>query len=97
MLGLRIAGPSRYVELRWDGRDWQADGRTGALQVMLDFDRWLLLLRHRPGDSAHARWLAISFVRGSDERRALCTALYSAPPESNPEPPQVRAPDRVAD
>ncbi|MBL8344019.1 MAG: hypothetical protein JNN03_01110 [Rubrivivax sp.] len=95
--GRRIAGPLRQVEVRWDGRDWQLDGSTGELRVMLDFDRWLLLLRHQPKARGRVRWVALSFVRGDDDFRALRTALYCPPPEPTPDLPHVRAPDRATD
>jgi len=96
-LGLRMAGPSRPVEVRWDGQVWRLDGAAGELQVMLDFDRWLLLLRHQREGRAGPRWVALSFTRGGDDLRALRTALYSPPPEPTPDLPHVRAPDRATD
>jgi hypothetical protein len=97
-LGFCIAGAPRVVEIGWDGRDWHVDGSAGELQVMLDFDRWLLLLRHRPRDRrAGVRWVAISFAPRADDLRALRTALYSSPPEATPDLPHVRAPDRATD
>jgi hypothetical protein len=97
VLGLRIAGPSHHVEVRWDGRDWRVDGRIGEVRVMLDLDRWMLLLRHRPEGRVGVRWVAVSFARGNEDLRTLRTALYSPPPEPTPDPPHVRAPDRATD
>lgn len=97
MLGLRIAGSARPVEIRWDGQGWQVDGVGGRLQVMLDFDRWMLLMRHRPDAHAQVRWIAVSFAPEADGLRALRTALYSRPPEATPEQPHVRVPDRATD
>ncbi|MBI5721890.1 MAG: hypothetical protein HZC37_29810 [Burkholderiales bacterium] len=101
VLGLRIAGSARSFDIRWDGQGWQVDGVRGRLQVMLDFDRRLLLLRHRPDGPARARWIAVSFARGGLQGlhglRVLRTALYSRPPEATPEQPHVRAPDRATD
>lgn len=101
--GLAGAGPARPVDVAWDGQRWQVDGAAGDLQVMLDLDRWLLLLRHHPvagggaGVGGGNRWLAISFPRGAEAHRALRAALYSSPPEATSKPPPVRAPDRAAD
>jgi MFS family permease len=98
LLGRRVAGPWRSVELRWDGREWQVEGVPGGLQVMLDFGGGLLLLRHRPRARGGARWLAISFAQGAIGQRTLRTALYSRPPEATPDlQPHVRAPDRATD
>ena len=97
VLGHRIAGSARSFEIRWDGQGWHVDGASGRLQVILDFDRWLLLLRHRRDDRARERWIAVSFARGADGLRALRTALYSRPPEATPEQPHVRVPDRATD
>jgi hypothetical protein len=96
-LGWRAAGAGDDVHLSWDGRCWWVDGTPGELQVRLDLDRWLLLLRHRPAGGRAAKWLAVSFARGADDMRALRTALYSPPPEDTPEQPHVRAPDRATD
>ncbi len=98
MLGRRAAGPWHAVALRWDGRDWHVDDVPGGLQVMLDFGRWLLLLRHRPRAGGGKRWLALSFAREAGGQRALRAALYSRPPEATPDlQPHVRAPDRATD
>ena len=97
-LGVLAAGSSAQVHVEWDGQRWVVDGVVGRPQVMLDLDRWLLLLRHRPlAPCSRARWVALSFVRRSEEHRALRAALYSSQPEANLEPPHVRAPDRAAD
>ena len=47
-LGRFVAGPRVGAHLAWDGQRWWVDGVPGDLQLMLDLDRWLLLLRHRP-------------------------------------------------
>jgi hypothetical protein len=97
LVGVWIAGPPRRVEVGWDGRAWHVDGRVGDLHVMLDSDRWLLLLRHRPRDGNRARWVALSFAGEGEDLRTLRTALYSPPPDPTPDLPQVRAPDRATD
>lgn len=98
LLGQRAAGPWQAVALCWDGREWHVDGVPGGLQVMLDFGRPLLLLRHRPRAGGGRRWLALSFAQGAGGQRALRTALYSRPPEATPDQqPHVRAPDRATD
>jgi hypothetical protein len=99
--GLRVAGPRVATELRWDGARWHVGGVAGEVQLMLDFGRWLLLMRQRVVPASgrrRVRWIAASFARGAPqagELRALRTALYSPRPE--PTLPHVRAPDRAPD
>ncbi|MBL8340011.1 MAG: hypothetical protein JNL30_00985 [Rubrivivax sp.] len=93
-LGPRVAaGRARSHEIVFDGQDWSVDGEAGALEVMLDAGRGLLLLRHRPRAGGPVQWLALAAPRENDGVpsvaggavgwRAMRTALYSPPPSAS--------------
>ena len=79
--GRRAAAAHGGAELRFDGHAWSVDGVPGDLQLMLDFDRWLLLLRHRPREGGRSRWLAVAFARGEPGLAAVRTALQATRPD----------------
>jgi hypothetical protein len=65
--------------LRWDGRQWQLDGVSGAVAVMIDLGAWMLL-RFEGTAGAPAAWLALSRAEGAADWHGLRTALYAAAP-----------------
>jgi hypothetical protein len=78
------------LELRWDGQQWLSDGVAVQMDVMLDFDRWLLL-RLRPLPSVPpslrgaTRWQALNALEAGANWHALRTAAYGPlPPEATP-------------
>jgi hypothetical protein len=66
------------VQLAWDGQQWQADGRPGRLDLMLDLGPWMLL-RWR-GD-APTLWLPVSARAAGAHWHGLRVAAYAAAPE----------------
>jgi hypothetical protein len=79
-VGARWVGPQRPASVRWDGLEWEIDGQRGMLEVMIDFDRWMLLRLRPPAASRGGamRWLAVSRLPAVQEWHALRIALYSA-------------------
>lgn len=79
--------------LRWDGRQWhwrevaapESAGRSGALQVVVDFGGWMLLRLH-PGAGptwrVGARWLPVSRHAMPERWHALRCAVYSPAPSA---------------
>jgi hypothetical protein len=64
--------------LAWDGQCWAVDERPGAVQVMIDLDRWLLL-RWRPG-VGRGRWLAMTASEVGPAWPLLRAALHAPQP-----------------
>jgi hypothetical protein len=71
--------------LAWDGAEWTFRDQPGDVQVMLDFDAWLLLrfdARGAPGSA----WLALGErAAGPSAWHALRAAVYSRRPLTKPE------------
>ncbi len=70
--------PSPTAQLSWDGQHWSVDGRVGALDVMIDLQRWLLL-RLRPADGSPERWVAVAGTEAGARMPVLRTVLHAAP------------------
>lgn len=64
--------------LHWDGTGWQWAGNDGNLRVMIDLDRWMLLLVERP--TKGRCWIAASRGAAEGSWPALRAALYSRHP-----------------
>jgi hypothetical protein len=87
------------VELRWDGRQWTADGQAGPLEVMVDLQTWMLL-RLRPASGAAARWIAVDRRDAGASMpllRALVHARLSGPPDDRPQTGSDTPPDTRPD
>ena len=77
-------GPTVVAHLQWDGRRWSVDGAEGALEVMIDLERWLLL-RLRPADGLAVRWVAVAAAEAGAQM-PLLRALVHAGPGGGSEP-----------
>ena len=83
----------RAVALNWDGQCWTADGKPGALQVMIDLGS-ALLLRVQPEAGAAARWVAVTAAEAGSAWHGLRVAVCARPPEPTA---RVRKPEQAAD
>ncbi len=66
-------------DLSWNGAEWQWQGSSGHVQVVLDFDGWMLL-RFDPVDGKR-RWIAASCRTAVGSWPALRAALHAPRPD----------------
>ena len=76
--------PSMAVALDWDGQNWTAQGRVGAVEVMIDLDRWMLLRLLPDAQSQGRVWIALSRRDVGAQWHALRAAVYCRRPEPTP-------------
>jgi hypothetical protein len=70
--------------LAWDGQHWTLDGQPGRLDLMIDFDAWLLL-RLRPEAGIRLRWAAVTAGEAGPAWHGLRAALHAWVPEAAPD------------
>jgi hypothetical protein len=72
--------PDTLAAVAWDGQRWTLDDETADVQLMIDFDRWMLLRCRASGAGSGSRWRALTAAQAGAAWPLLRAALHARAP-----------------